>query len=97
MTYKEFIIEAYLCGEELPNQFLNPIFDSAILGVDEDGRVVYSSLAVIEIIYEDYLKGADNKLTFEDAVEDFNYNYAGAKGENFPTFIWLTYESYRSV
>lgn len=46
----------------------NPSYRNAVVGVSEDGRVIYSE----RIIIEDMM--IDEGMTHEDAIDHFNYN-----------------------
>lgn len=58
-------------------------FDEAILGIDDTNMIiVYSSKKVIEILLK------DEEMTYEDAIEHFEYNIKGAYvGPKTPLFI----------
>ncbi len=55
-------------GEEQSAFFTNPDFIDAILGISEDGRLVYSYSKMVESLM---LK---NIMSYEDAVEFIDYN-----------------------
>lgn len=61
-------------------------FDSAIIGVDESSmRLIYSVEKCLQILCDD--------MTYEDAVEHFNFNVRGAYvGEKTP--IWCSDDFY---
>ena len=57
--------------------------DHAIMGYATDGRVIYSVNMIIEGLIE------DSEMTYEDAVEFFDFNIAGAYvGEYTPIFMY---------
>ena len=56
--------------------------DHAIMGYSTDGKVIYSVNMIIEGLIE------DSEMTYEDAVEFFDFNIAGAYvGEYTPIFM----------
>lgn len=83
MTRREFIAQNY--GEDLI-VFENPSFDSAIVGVTHDDRVIYDYDKMIESLMADesFKDEEGNLLSYEDAVDWIEYNtirsipYAGA-------------------
>lgn len=59
-------------------------YDIAILGVlDGTEKCVYDAQRVVEITAE--IHGMD----YEEALEFYEYNIAGSKGENYPEYVWL--------
>ena len=74
-----------LYGEDEPNMLFADGFDAAICGVIWDGertRVVYEMESILEI-----LTVRDN-MSYEEAVEYFDYNIAGSHmGEYTPFYL----------
>mgnify|MGYP001222515863 CR=1 FL=1 len=69
-------------AEYNPEALLADGHDHAIMGYSTDGRVIYSINMVIEGLIE------DSEMTYEDAVEFFNFNIGGAYvGEYTPIFM----------
>ena len=69
-------------AEYNPEALLADGHDHAIMGYSTDGRVIYSINMVIEGLIE------DSEMTYEDAIEFFNFNIAGAYvGEYTPIFM----------
>ena len=69
-------------AEYNPEALLADGHDHAIMGYSTDGRVIYSLNMVIEGLIE------DSEMTYEDAVEFFNFNIGGAYvGEYTPIFM----------
>ena len=57
--------------------------DHAIMGYSTDGRVIYSVSMIVEGLIE------YSEMTYEDAVEFFDFNIAGAYvGEYTPIFMY---------
>ena len=66
-----------------PEALLADGHDHAIMGYATDGRVIYSVNMIIEGLIE------DSEMTYEDAVEFFDFNIAGAYvGEYTPIFMY---------
>ena len=64
--------------------FENPDYDSAIVGVDEDGRVVYDFNRMVECLVKD-------GMTCEEAIEFIEYNTIRAlpyAGEGAPIIMY---------
>lgn len=58
-------------------------FDAAILGISYGtGVLVYDAYMVVDSLVD------VNKLTYEEAMEHFEFNIAGAMGENYPIYLW---------
>lgn len=69
--------------------FENPSYDSAIIGVSHDDRVVYSFEKMVECLME------QDNMSYEDAVEFIEYNTIRAipyAGQGAP--IVLMYEEF---
>lgn len=63
--------------------FLEPAyFDQAIVGVS-NGLVVYDKSAIIDLLQR------EDKMTYEDAIEHYEYNIAGSLGDHHPVYIEL--------
>ena len=59
-------------------------YDIAILGLlDGTEKCVYDAERVVQITAE--IHGMD----YEEALEFFDYNIAGSKGEEMPEYVWL--------
>ena len=56
---------------------LDPEFDPCIVG-GKDGRVIYSRELIIEVLC--------NRMDYTEALEDFDFNFAGAYFEGCPIF-----------
>lgn len=70
-------------AEHNPEALLADGHDHAIMGYSTDGRVIYSVNMIIEGLIE------DSEMTYEDAVEFFDFNIAGAYvGEYTPIFMY---------
>lgn len=70
-------------AEYNPEALLADGHDHAIMGYATDGRVIYSVNMIIEGLIE------DSEMTYEDAVEFFDFNIAGAYvGEYTPIFMY---------
>jgi hypothetical protein len=70
-------------AEHNPEALLADGHDHAIMGYSTDGRVIYSVNMIIEGLIE------DSEMTYEDAVEFFHFNIAGAYvGEYTPIFMY---------
>ena len=68
-------------GEYNPEALLADGHDHAIMGYSTDGRVIYSVNMIIEGLIE-------SGMTYEEAVEFFDFNIAGAYvGEYTPIFM----------
>lgn len=65
MTKREKLVEA---GYEDSIIFDNPSYDSAIIGVTTDGRVVYDYIAMI------YDLMVSDSMSYEDALDFIEYN-----------------------
>lgn len=62
-------IEQYALDNDLEIIFLeNPNFDKSIIGISEDGKLIY----VYENMIYEFME--DNKCTYEEAVEFIEYN-----------------------
>ncbi len=65
-------------------------YDEAIVGVDSDSlRLIYDRNKAIEILVKQFRKhveGEDEGDLYTDALEYFEFNVEGAKGEGYP--IW---------
>ena len=73
-------------AEHNPEALLADGHDHAIMGYSTDGRVIYSVNMIIEGLIE------DSEMTYEDAVEFFHFNIAGAYvGEYTPIFMYEDY------
>lgn len=65
-------------------------FDDCIVGVESDHplRLVYSTQLILEKLVK------ENEMTWEEAIEYFDYNIQGSKGEGYPIYIldylWFT-------
>lgn len=55
-------------GEEEPVYFTNPDFVDAIIGMSDDGRLVYSYSRMVESLM------LEEKMSYEEAVEFIDYN-----------------------
>lgn len=70
-------------AEHNPEALLADGHDHAIMGYSTDGRVIYSVNMIIEGLIQDSL------MSYEDAVEFFDFNIAGAYvGEYTPIFMY---------
>jgi hypothetical protein len=80
---KEIIIEKY--NEiDIKNFFLNGV-DEAIIGIDENDKIIYSKRKIIELLTKD--------MTEEDSVEFFDYNFACLNNVIFLNDYEITNES----
>jgi len=101
MTILEKILENYHDEEILKvGEIGDTTYDSAVIGIDTDTmRLIYSVKKTIEIVFkETKLTKADltkeeiaegvtvNDKRMETAMEHFEYNIRGSKGEGLP--IW---------
>ena len=72
--------ERGLEGDDAPLLFDNHAYDDSIVGISDDGRVVYDFNSMVEELMED-----EGEWTYEEAVEWIEYNtvrsipYAGPK------------------
>ena len=75
MTKREKLVEA---GYEDSIIFDNPAYDSAIIGVTTDGRIVYDYITMV------YDLMVSDSMSYEDAIDFIEYNtirslpYAGS-------------------
>ena len=70
-------------AEHNPEALFADGHDHAIMGYSTDGKVIYSVNMIIEGLIE------DSEMTYEDAVEFFDFNIAGAcVGEYTPIFMY---------
>lgn len=95
---RKIIIDTYPDDEQI---YFAKGFDDAIIGIEEDTmRVVYSCKKAIQIIYNDTpMKKSDldkdeiesgvtvREKRMEQAIEHFEFNVRGSKGEKLP--IWV--------
>ena len=58
-------------------------FDDCIVGVESMGniRLVYSTQLMLEKLVE------NSEMTWEEAIEFFDYNIQGSQGEGYPLYI----------
>jgi len=58
-------------------------FDDCIVGVESTGdiRLVYSTQLILEKLVK------DSEMTWEEAIEYFDYNIQGSQGEGYPIYI----------
>ena len=58
-------------------------FDDCIVGVESTGDtiLVYSTQLMLEKLIK------DSEMTWEEAIEYFDYNIQGSKGEGYPIYI----------
>jgi hypothetical protein len=58
-------------------------FDDCIVGVESTGDtiLVYSTQLILEKLVK------DSEMTWEEAIEFFDYNIQGSKGEGYPIYI----------
>jgi len=58
-------------------------FDDCIVGVESTGDtiLVYSTQLILEKLVK------DSEMTWEEAIEYFDYNIQGSKGEGYPIYI----------
>jgi hypothetical protein len=58
-------------------------FDDCIVGVESTGDIilVYSTQLILEKLVK------DSEMTWEEAIEYFDYNIQGSKGEGYPIYI----------
>ena len=65
-------------------------FDDCIVGVEASSNtlLVYSTQLILEKLVK------DSEMTWEEAIEYFDYNIQGSKGEGYPIYIldylWFT-------
>ena len=83
--------------EELTEMhFIDDMFDSAIIGVTHDWRVMYSSEKCIDIIRKEISKNKGDEIPDEDimseAIQCFDFNYGCAYWENCPVYMWTLKE-----
>jgi hypothetical protein len=83
--------------EELTEMhFIDDMFDSAIIGVTHDWRVMYSSEKCIDIIRDEISKNKGDEILDEDvmseAIQCFDFNYGCAYWENCPVYMWTLKE-----
>lgn len=72
-------------GYETSVVFTNPDYTSAVVGVDEDGRVVYSYEKMVKHLVK------KDKMTEEEAMEFIDYNTIRAlpyEGEKRPIVVY---------
>ena len=86
-----------LYPEELTEiHFIDDMFDSAIVGVTHDWKVMYSSERCVNIIYNEILHNKDEDVTddevMSEAVQCFDNNYGCAYWENCPVYVWTLKE-----
>lgn len=81
--------------------FENPSFDNSIIGIAENGTVVYSYELMVEELSNEYLENQNEQVkdkneAIEDAVEWIDYNTIRSLpycGEGAPIIIMETKES----
>lgn len=58
-------------------------FDDCIVGVEASSNtlLVYSTQLILEKLVK------ENEMTWEEAIEYFDYNIQGSKGEGYPIYI----------
>jgi hypothetical protein len=58
-------------------------FDDCIVGVESSSHIllVYSTQLILEKLVK------ESEMTWEEAIEYFDYNIQGAKGEGYPIYI----------
>jgi hypothetical protein len=99
---KEKAMEKEFALEEAPHLVvLEPRehYDIAIIGVlDGSEKCVYDAERVVQITSEKCVYDAErvvqitaeiHGLDYEEAMEWFDYNIAGSKGENYPEYVWI--------
>lgn len=78
MMTKRQEIEEVFQGEDL---LFADGYDEAIIGIDNNGRIVYDASKVIDCLVE---QGMDE----DEAIEFYDFNISGAYvGENTPIFV----------
>jgi len=78
MTNKtEHLIAEYADQEQMQ---LSYQYDDCIVGVLSDGRIVYSAYKILKVLQKE--------MTYEEALDDFYYNFEGSKGDKMPVYIW---------
>ena len=81
-SLKEWLVDQ---GYEDAIVLESPTYRNAVLGISEDGRVIYSE----RIIIEDMV--VDEGMDIDDAFDNFSYNllralpYMGGKGADYPS------------
>ncbi len=86
MTKRETICEM---GYEEAVVFETPDFDAAIIGVSEEGKIVYDYEAMVEQLCQ------KDGMTRDEAVEFIDYNTIRAlpyAGENAPVIMYRLWE-----
>ena len=79
---RDYLIER---GDEETAFFTNPDFIDAIVGISDDGRLVYSYSKMVESLM------LSDKMSYDDAVEFIDYNTVRAvpyMGEHAPIIVY---------
>tara|TARA_E500000331_G_scaffold69891_1_gene64594 strand:- start:980 stop:1237 length:258 start_codon:yes stop_codon:yes gene_type:complete len=71
------LIKEYADDEQLQ---LSHQYDDCIVGVLSDHRIVYSAYKILKVLQKE--------MTYEEALDDFYYNFEGSKGDKMPVYIW---------